>query len=206
MSYQVFFILCLIGVVLISVFFECRVRALAFGCVGLGAGYLFEIKGTAGNDWGYEGVDSLLFISGIPIEVLFGYFTAVFLLMVVVENLPDLSTRERREAFLRVAFLSVGIVLLSVTYVYGTMSLAVGWAFMGIYGLSISPDRSLPLTVGLLAFISDWIVEGALTASTEYYAQGWDPTIALVFMFAGMFIVGVLTNRQYISTYLSSRS
>ena len=169
------------------------------------ASYLFEMRGIASGEWDYEDVDTLLRITGVPIEILFGYFTAGFCIVVLVENIPDISTVERRESFLRFAFLIVGIVLLVHTYIYTSMSLAVGWAFLGIFGLMISQDRSLTLTVGLCAFISDWVVEGMLTGGTEYYSERWDPTFALVFMFAGMLITGLWQNRQVILEYLRPR-
>ena len=82
------------------------------------------------------------------------------------------------------------------------MSLAVGWTFLGIFGLLISPDRSVTMTVGLCAFFADWVVEGVLTGGTAYYSGSGDPTIALVFMFAGMFITGLWQNRQVLLEYL----
>jgi hypothetical protein len=82
------------------------------------------------------------------------------------------------------------------------MSLAVGWAFLGIFGLMISQDKSITMTVGLCAFFADWVVEGALTSGTEYYQGGWDPTFALVFMFGGLFITGLWQNRQTLLEYL----
>ena len=69
----------------------------------------------------------------------------------------------------------------------------------------ISPDKSLTLTVGLCAFVSDWVVELMLTGGTEYYSESWDPTFALVFMFAGMLITGLWQNRQVYLEYLRPR-
>ena len=206
MSYQLFFAICLIGVVVASIVFSCRVRAITFGCVGFGVGYLFEIIGAAKNEWSYADVDSILLLTGIPIEILFGYFTAAFFIIVLIDNIPDLSTKERREVVLNYGFLVVGILLLAYTYILGGISLAVGWAFMGIFGLSISSDRSIPLGVGLCAFVADWAVEGSLTARTEYYTGGWDPTIALVFMFVAMFVVGLLLHLQPMVEKISPRN
>ncbi len=206
MSYQAFFAICLIGVVVASVVFSCRVRALIFGCVGFGIGYMFEMIGAAKNEWSYADVDSILLVTGIPIEILFGYFAAAFFIIVLIDNIPDLSTKERRAAVLPYFFLLAGVVLLAYTYVIGGMSPVVGWAFLGIFGLSVSPDKSIPLTVGLCAFVADWVVEGSLTALTEYYTGGWDPTIALVFMFVAMFVVGILLNLQPMVEYISPRT
>jgi len=205
MVYQAFFLICLVGVVIVTIVFECRFRALLFGGIILVTSYLFEMRGIASGEWDYDAVDSILLITDIPIEILFGYFTGGFFIVVLVENIPDISTMERREAVLRIAFLVVGTVLLLHTYIYTSMSLAVGWAFIGIFGLMISPDKSLTLTVGLCAFVSDWVVEGMLTGGTEYYSGGWDPTFALVFMFAGMLITGLWQNRQVMLEYLSPR-
>ena len=198
MSYQAFFAICVIGVVVVSLTFTCRVKALTFGGVGFVVGYVFEMIGSAKNEWGYEDVDSILKVTGIPIEILFGYFTAAFFIIVLIDNIPDLTTKDRREVVLNYAFLIAGIVLLAYTYILGGMLLVVGWAFMGIFGLNISEDRSIPLGVGMCAFVADWIVEGALTAGTEYYTGGWDPTIALVFMFIAMFVTGLLLNQDRI--------
>ena len=60
MVYQAFFILCLIGVVLTTIFFECRFRALLFASVILLASYMFELRGIAYGEWNYENIDSLL--------------------------------------------------------------------------------------------------------------------------------------------------
>ncbi len=203
MLYQAFFIVCLIAVIIISIFFRVRVKALVFGCVGLGLGYLFEWRGVENGEWDYAAVDSLLKITGIPIEVLFGYFSAAFFIIVLIDNIPDLSTVERRESVLRYLFLLAGLVLLSYTYVTSSMSLAVGWAFLGIFGLMVAPDRTVPLGIGLFAFLGDWVVEGALTTQSEYYSGGWDPTIGLVFMFCSMFIAGVLTDPRVLGRYTS---
>jgi hypothetical protein len=198
MVYLVFFLLCLTGVAIGTALFECRVRALTFGSLVLCVSYLFELRGIAQGDWSYEEVDSLLRITEVPIEILFGYFTAGFLLVLLVENLPDVSTVERRERFMGGLFLLLGIVILVHSYAFSSMSLAVGWAFLGIFGLLISQDRSVTLTVGICAFFADWAVEGVLTGGTQYYENHWDPTFALVFMFAGMFITGLWQNRQAI--------
>jgi hypothetical protein len=202
MVYQVFFLICLIGVAIVMMTFQCRFRALLFGSIILVVAYLFELRGIAYGEWDYEDVDSLLLITDIPIEILFGYFTAGFFVVVLVENISDISTVERREVALRIALLLVGIVLLVHTYIYTSMSLAVGWAFLGIFGLMISPDKTITLTVGLCAFFADWVVEGMLTRGTEYYSGSWDPTFALVFMFVGMFITGLWQNRQFIQGYI----
>jgi hypothetical protein len=202
MVYQAFFVICLVGVTVTTIFFECRFRALLFGGIILVASHLFEMRGISNGEWSYEDVNSLLLITGIPIEILFGYFTAGFFIVVLLENIPDISTVERRESVLRIAFLLVGIVLLVHTYIYTSMSLAVGWAFLGIFGLMISQDKSITMTVGLCAFFADWVVEGALTSGTEYYQGGWDPTFALVFMFGGLFITGLWQNRQTLLEYL----
>lgn len=206
MSYQAFFAICLIGVVVASVVFSCRVRALIFGCVGFAVGYTFEMIGIAKDEWNYDGVDSILMVTGIPIEILFGYFTAAFFIIVLMDNIPDLSTKERREVVLQYAFLITGVVLLAYTYILGGMSLVVGWAFLGIFGLSVSSDKSIPLAVGLCAFFADWIVEGSLTARSEYYSGGWSITIAVVFMFISMFVVGILMNQQRIVEFISHRT
>jgi hypothetical protein len=205
MVYQVFFLICLVGVAITILFFECRYRALLFGTIILVAAYLFEVRGIAYGEWSYEDVDSILRITDIPIEILFGYFTAGFFIVVLVENIPDISTAKRREEVLRIAFLLVGTILLVHSYIYSSMSFAVGWAFLGIYGLLISQDRSITLTVGLCAFFADWVVEGVLTGATDYYENSWDPTFALVFMFAGMFITGLWQNRQVLLDYLKPR-
>ena len=201
-----FFVICLIAVAVSCLVFQCRVRALTFGTVGLLAGFTIETIGVFKDEWGYETVDSLLKVTGIPIEVLFGYFTAAFFIVVLIDNIPDISTERRRELIVTHIYLMVGIVLLAYTYTTSSMSLAVGWAFLGLYGLSISPDRSVPLTVGIIAFFADWVVEGVLTAGTQYYSQGWDPTIALVFMFVAMFVTGLLMNQETIGSYLSSKT
>ncbi|NOQ54622.1 MAG: hypothetical protein GQ558_08470 [Thermoplasmata archaeon] len=206
MLYQAFFLVCLIGVIVISIFFRVRVKALVFGCVGLGIGYLFERRGLENGEWDYAAVDSLLKVTGIPIEVLIGYFTAAFLIIILIDNIPDLSTVERRESALRYLFLAAGIGVLLYTYASSSMSLAVGWAFLGIFGLMVSPDKSIPLGVGLVAFLGDWIVEGALTMQSEYYANGWDPTIGLVFMFCSMFVAGVLTDPRLLGRYATYQS
>jgi len=199
--YQAFFIVCLIGVVVTSIFFRVRVKALVFGCVGFVFGYLFEVRGVNNGEWDYKDVDSLLMITGIPIEILFGYFTAAFFIIILIDNIPDLATQERRESALQYVFLLAGIVLLIYTYGTSSMSLAVGWAFLGIFGLMVAPDRTIPLGIGLIAFLGDCIVEGALTSNSEYYSGGWDPTIALVFMFISMFIAGVLTDPRLLGRY-----
>jgi hypothetical protein len=205
MVFQVFFLICVVGVALTTLFFECRWRALLFGTVILVASYLFEMRGIANGEWSYEEVDSIMRITDVPIEILFGYFTAGFFVVVLVENIPDISTQERRESLLTIALLLIGIVILVHSYIYSTMSLTVGWAFMGIFGLMISGDRSITLGVGICAFFADWVVEGLLTGSTDYYNGRWDPTFALVFMFAGMFITGLWQNRQVMFDALSSR-
>ncbi len=201
-----FFVICLIAVAVSCLVFQCRVRALTFGAVGLLVGFTFEAIGVFKDEWGYETVDSLLKVTGIPIEVLFGSFTAAFFLVIHIDNIPDISTERRRELIVTHIYLIVGIVLLAYTYTTSSMSLAVGWAFLGLYGLSISPDRSVPLTVGIIAFCADWVVEDVLTAGTQYYSQGWDPTIALVFMFVAMFVTGLLMNQETIGSYLSSKT
>jgi hypothetical protein len=206
MVFQAFFLICLVGIGITLIFFECRWRALMFGSVILGVSYLFEMRGIVSGDWSYEDVDSFLVITDVPIEILTGYFTAGFFLLVLVENIPDISTVERRESFLCIAMLAIGTALLIHSYIFTSMSLAVGWAFLGIFGLMISTDRSITLTVGICAFVADWLVEGMLTGGTNYYSGSWDPTFALVFMFAGMFITGIWQNHKGILRYLLSRT
>jgi hypothetical protein len=84
------------------------------------------------------------------------------------------------------------------TFTSRSVPFCVGWAFLGMFGLSIARDRSVPLAVGIAAFVLDWAVEGLLTAATEYYPKGWDPTVGLVFMFVSMFLAGLLTERYAI--------
>jgi hypothetical protein len=203
--YQVFFALCIIVVLIAVVLFECRYRALAVAVVGLVGGYMLELFGVTTDAWSYEGVDSLLVITEIPIEILTGYFTGAFFLMVLVENLPDLGTRESREKLMRYAFLFAGVIFLVLTFTIHPMSFTVGWAFLGMFGLSIAEDRSVPMTAGISAFVLDWAVEGLLTSGTEYYSNGWDASIALVFMFVAMFLAGVLTNRERIVGFIAGR-
>lgn len=202
MVYQAFFLLCLFGVAVSSLFFECRWRALVFASIIGVASYLFEMRGIANGEWNYENVDSLFRITGIPIEILMGYFTACFFVVVLIENIPDILTQQKRETVLTIALLLVGIALLVHSYIYTSMSLAVGWAFLGIFGLMISQDRSITLSVGICGFFADWAVEGTLTRGTEYYSGSWDPTFALVFMFAGMLITGLWQNRSVLFEYL----
>ena len=203
MFYQVFFITCLIGVVLVSITFDCRFKALLTGCAGFAIGYLAEVNGVTGGEWDYATVDSLFLVSRVPIEILFGYFSALFFAVVLVVHIPDLSTEERRTFILRYATLLVGVGFLTFAYIFDTMSITVGWAFMGVFGLSVAPDRTIPLAVGLSAFMCDWVVEGTLTGHVSYYANGWNPSIARVFMFAGFFVAGVLTSREVIIDDLS---
>ncbi len=194
MIYQAFFFLCVIAVVSASLMSDRREKALFFGCIGLGVAYLFELNGVLNHEWSYANVHSVLRVTDIPIEILFGYFTATFFIIIIIAYLPRLSSEERRIVLLQYALLVTGIVLLIAAYAYHSVPLVVGWVFMGIFGLSVSRDMSIPLTVGLCAFLADWAVEGMLTNRMEYYSNGWDPTIALIFMFAGMFISGVFTH------------
>jgi uncharacterized membrane protein YoaT (DUF817 family) len=200
--YQAFFAFCILVVVLVILTFECRYRALAVGLIGLVGGYMLELFGVSTNSWDYGSVDSLLFISDIPIEILFGYFSGAFFLMVLVENLPDVGTREARERVMRVAFLVAGVFFLALTFSSHAVSFTVGWAFLGLFGFSVSKDKSVPMAVGMVAFVLDWLVEGLLTSGTEYYPKGWDATIGLVFMFVAMFLAGVLSNWEYILGFL----
>jgi len=195
-AYLAFFIFCVAIVAITSVLVDVRRKALLFGCLGLGMAYLIELNGVLNHDWSYANVDSVLRVTGIPIEILFGYFAAAFFLFIIITYLPRVSTQERRREVLQSLFLVIGVVLLIQSYVNHTMSVLVGWSFLGIYGLTVSHDRTIPIAVGMSAFFADWAVEGLLTARMEYYAHGWDPTIGLVFMFAAMFISGLLTQES----------
>lgn len=194
MIYQVFFCACVALVIILSILSDRREKALLFGSVGLGVAYLVELNGVRNEEWSYAEVDSVLRVTDIPIEILFGYFTATFMAIILIAYIPRLFTEERRIELLQYALLVTGIILLLVAYVYQTLIPTVGWAFLGVYGLLVSRDRSIPLIVGLLAFLGDWLVERMLIHGTEYYTYGWNPTIGLAFMFAGMFLSGVLTH------------
>lgn len=196
MFYLGFFIFCLVIVAIASVSLEARKKALLFGCLCLGIAYLLELNGVQNHDWSYTNVNSVLQVTGIPIEILFGYFTAGFLMFIMIIYLPRVSTERRRREVMQFLFLGTGVLLLAHAYINRSMSILVGWSLIGIFGLSVARDRTIPLTVGMGAFLADWVVESMLTARVEYYTNGWDPTIGLVFMFAGMFISGVLTHRS----------
>ena len=203
MIYQVFFIACVVTVIAFSILYERRERALLVGCIGLVVAYLVEFNGVSNEDWSYADVDSILRVSDIPIEILFGYFTASFMAIILIEYLPRLSTEERRIEVLQYLLLVSGVVMLIIAYTYDSMSVVLGWAFLGIYGLSVSRDKSIPLIVGLMAFLGDWLVENMLIHGTEYYSSGWNSSIALVFMFAGMALAGILTHPSFPIDFLS---
>ena len=184
----------MVCVAVISLTFSVRFRALAFASVCAGIAFLAETNGIRNDDWNYASVDSVLTISGIPIEILFGYFTGAMLLFILVNYLPRISTEVKRREVLQMVVLVTGVVLLAYAYAYQTLSILVGWSLLGIYGLSVARDTTVPLVVGMGALLADWAVESVLTAGVEYYSSGWNASIGLVFMFAGMFIAGVLTH------------
>ena len=192
--YLAFFIFCVVSVGITTVSVNIRRKALLIGCLCLGMAYLVEVNGVRNHDWSYAEVNSMMRITDIPVEILFGYFTAAFFLVVMVTYLPRVSTRERRREVMQYLCLGTGVVLLAYAYTYRSISILVGWSFLGMFGLSVARDRTIPFAVGLGAFMSDWAIEGMLTARMEYYSNGWDPTIGLVFMFAGMFISGGFTH------------
>lgn len=196
MMYLAFLIFCVAIVSIASVSVDVRKKALLLGCIGPVVAYPVELNGVLNHDWNYANVNSVLRVTGIPIEILFGYFTAVFFLVIIVTYLPRVSTKERRKELLQYFFLVIGVVFLIYAYVYESNYVLVGWSFLGIYGMSVSRDSTIPITVGMCAFLVDWAVEGMLTARVEYYSHGWDPSIALVFMFVSMFISGVLTHES----------
>ncbi len=194
MIYLIFFILCVALVAGISLTVSVRGRALAFATVCAGVALLAEIYGIRNESWNYASVDSIFTINGVPIEILFGYFTGGFLLVIIVSYLPRISTEVRRKEAIQLVILVTGVVLLAYAYAYQTLPILVGWSLLGIYGLSVTRDTTIPLMVGMGALLADWAVESTLTTGVEYYSNGWNASIGLVFMFAGMFISGVLTH------------
>ena len=148
--YLVFFILC-VGIVAVgTATLGARKKALLFGCLSLGMAYLVEINGVRNSDWNYANVNSVFRVTDIPIEILFGYFTAAFCMVVLATYLPRISSEQRRRLVFESLFLALGIVLLAVAYAYHTMSILVGWSLLGVYGLSVARDRTVPLAVGML--------------------------------------------------------
>jgi hypothetical protein len=197
MIYLLFFVACVVCVGVASFAADVRKRALAFGGVCVGIAYLAETHGIRNSAWCYSNVSSVLMVTGIPIEILFGYFTAAFFMVIIVAYLPRISTEWRRREVMQWSLLLVGVAVLAYAYAYRSVPILVGWSLLGVYGMSVSRDHSIPLAVGMCALLADWLVESALTANVEYYSNGWNASIGLVFMFAGMFLAGILTHERF---------
>jgi hypothetical protein len=159
-------------------------------------GVLTEFRGLDDGGWNYSSVSSILKVSGIPVEILIGYFTGALLIVILIFTLYDLSNEKIRIGILKYFLLVIGIIFLIYTLINNSISMVVPWAFLGTFGIIISQRKSIPIFIGLLAFFADWLVEGGLTNDSEYYAKNWDPLIGIVFMFVCMFIGGIITSRK----------
>jgi len=195
MIYQIFFVACMVTIFAVTILIRKKKESWLLGIVGFIIGLAIELWGTSNGSWSYDDVTSLLMVFDIPIEILMGYFTAGFLLTALLMTLYAISDEpQRKKALDYVALPSVGIILL-IYCIWHRSTLLPGLIILGIWGVSISKRPSIPLIVGVLALVADFIVEGLiLTNHTEYYISGWSISIGLQFMLTAMAITGLLTS------------
>jgi len=194
MIYQGFLLLCIVSIVLVLIFSKRKIEPFVLGVIGLLVGYISEVNGVMTGKWNYDNVDTLWSISGVPIEILMGYFTGMFLMGFLIFWIYNISDEHDRMKLVTFTFPMIGIFLVIYFIIHRDLDITLVFAFLGIGGLAMSKRKSIPLILGLLAFVGDVIVEGILTYHTEYYPGGWQPGIALAFMFTAMFIGGILTS------------
>lgn len=186
------FTICLLGTVSgLWYFREERKTLLLLFTFGIIAGFLVEYWGVSNGNWEYHETD-MFYITGIPIEVIFTYGTALMFSGVMVLFLFRKYDESQRYEFVinLLPIIAVATLLLAVFHAF---PLGIPLTFLAMWGLAISDRPSVPITIGVLAFTFDVIVEGILTLTTNYYA--WDFGVPISFMLMGVFFGGLLTRR-----------
>ncbi len=156
---------------------------------GFGIGFLVEFAGTQRNHWGYAETDMFMFFN-IPFEILIFYGTGLMLLGILTLYLVQNNKDEKLyEPTIKLTFL-IGVILL-VAHLFGIGTAIFPMTFFAIWGVCISKQREIPIFVGIVAFLTDFAVEGGLLVFTNYY--GWTMDVALSFMLFAIAFVGYLT-------------
>lgn len=190
-----FFVLCLFcfvaGLYLVKDS-HARKNSLMLSLIGFAVGFFIEYWGTTGGRWEYGETD-IVMVANIPVEVIVGYGTGMFLLGLLIYYLFRFYDENDRVSVLKL-FPFIGFVLFVVALLHSAVPLVVGMGFLAFWGLEISQKRSIPLLVGFVTFIADIVVEGGLYTFADYYE--WDIGIAFSFMLIGIFIAGLLTRKR----------
>lgn len=207
-AYQIFLILCVVTISVVFLFTKRRVEAIIIGVLGIVFGFMLEIYGISGGGWNYDAINSVFVIFNVPIEILMGYFTGSFLVTSVIFGIYNISDEPERHKLLTYALPTIGLIMLFISIPHSNfVPLMVPLSFLAFWGLLLSKKDDVVILVGLLTFFADFIVEWLLTSTQEYYTNGWEFGIALTFMFAAIFVTGVLTSGklQFVMGQKSSR-
>jgi len=187
------FILCLVALAISYYFYREHSKNLTMlFIIGIIAGFLVEYWGVANHRWQYHETD-LFFVLEIPIEILLAYGTGLLLAGVMVIALFKQYDESQRFTFMVRLLPILGVI----TLIFGVLHafpLGISLTFLALYGLAISERPSIPISIGVLAFIGDVVLEGILTLTTNYYA--WDFGVPFAFMLVGVFFGGLLTRRK----------
>ena len=183
MLLQIFFAICLLVTIPILIFSKDRKLIFAVGMVTGILGFFSENMGIVQGSYVYR--ESYLWIGLVPIEIVYTYFSAgivgTWALLYVKDNASnsDMNWSVHILLILGVIFIFLAI--------FNIAMLIIGVGFLGIWGLMISQHRLLVVTVALITFFADFIIEYWLTRTGTYgYNYGWDIGIAVGFFFSAL--------------------
>jgi len=185
-----------IGMIILSIFTyfklksrRLRIQALIVGVIAFLGGWAIEAAGIGDGRWDYP--ESIFYLPGrVPIEIaaVYGLAVPIFFWLIQWTYSTDLDT---------VTQFGAPELLLGLGFLFWIVD-GVFWLtiFAGIAGLVVAPRKKLVLFVGIVAFLTEFFLEGIILAHTGLviWSGGYPIATPIQFMFVGWFITGYLTS------------